>query len=182
MDEENITQDTLDEKSSGEGAVESQTPSIASILSRELGKDFRDDETALKAVKDTFAFVGKNKEQAKVEVQKELQIDEVVRSVAEQNRQMSTELFYLKNPQYDKPEIRNFIETTGKAPKDVVATESFKDIFTKLEGFEKAQKSANVLKSNSKTKTKEDVDEYNSAKKTGTEEDWAQVLSSRLGL
>lgn len=182
MDEENITHEALAEESDGEnGAVESVTPSIAKILSKELGKEFKDDESALKAVKDTFSYVGKKQDQVKNEVKKELQIDEVVQNVANENKLMRQELFYLKNKEYDTPEVREFIQETGKDPADVVNSESFKKIFDKVKGYEKAQESANVLKSNSKTRSDDHVEKLSKAQSTGRPEDWAKVLQDRLG-
>lgn len=183
MDEENITQETLAEESDGEnGAVENVAqPSVAAILSKELGKEFKDDETALKAVKDTFSYVGKKQQTVKEEVKAELNADEIVKNVLEDNKSMRKELFYMKNKDFDTPEIREFIEDTGKNPEDVVSSESFKKIFTQVQGYKKAQQSANVLKSNSKTHTSDYIEKQTKAQQTGRPEDWAKVLEDRLG-
>ena len=59
MSEEYITDEALSETSDG-GAAGSEEKSIKSVLEKELGKEFPDEETALKAVKDTFSHVGKS--------------------------------------------------------------------------------------------------------------------------
>ena len=50
-----------DKPTDGEGADSSQV-SVKDVLNKELGKEFSSDEEAIKAIKDTFSYVGKGSE------------------------------------------------------------------------------------------------------------------------
>lgn len=181
MNEENITPEAVPAEAEGEnGAVGNEAPTIASVLSETLGKDFKDDETALKSVKDTFSYVGKQRDQVKTEVKEELKIDEVVANVAKQNKELSSELFYMKNKEFDSPEVRDMIGSMGNDPKEVVQSDAFKKIFDKVKGFEKAQEGANVLKSNSNTRLDTTSEATKTAMKSGSDKDWGKVLQNLI--
>jgi len=155
MEEENITSETLSEdldveSADGDEAVENVTPkegsSIAQTLSDVLGKEFKDDDSALKAVKDTFSYVGKKEEAIRKEVAEELTAKQAVDAVSGEVKALSKELFYSKNPQYEP--MRKVIEKMGANPSEVVATEEFKTVFDKVKGYEDLQATKNVLESN----------------------------------
>lgn len=160
----------------GEGAGESQGKdvSLKDQLGTALGKEFPDDATALKAVKDTFSHVGdiKNLNELK-EVMGQLQtvfgtdqkgvlskIDEIAKTGGtgkiDPNKFVSKEKFdrsnfYLNNPDY-KP-YRKMIEVHQKANPDmtreeIVESDDFKEDFEKIKAHDEAKNSKSILKSN----------------------------------
>lgn len=106
-----------------------------------LGKDFKDKATALKSVKDTFRFVGQKTIVPKVDESKFIS-----------KEQYEQDMFYSKNPHFDKPEIRTVINsmatTQGKSPRDVVESDTFKAIFDKVKGYDESQNLKTVLATN----------------------------------
>ena len=161
----------------GEGADNSQQDvSLKDQLGKALGKEFPDDETALKSVKDTFSFVGeigniKELKSAMGQLQKVfntdqkgvlLKVDEIVKTggtgkidptkfVSKEDFDRSS--FYLNNPNY-KPYNR-LIETYQKANPDksreeVVEMDDFKEDFDKIKAHDEAEGSKSVLKSSSR--------------------------------
>lgn len=113
-----------------------------------LGKDFKDVPTALKAFQDTFSFVGKRKEDIKSEVLAEIQKSDRTNELSTELKAIRTERFFEKNADYDKPEIRKFIEATGQEPAAVITTPEFKSIFDKVVEHDKSVKLRTVLESN----------------------------------
>lgn len=109
-------------------------------LNEFLGKTYPDKTTALKSLKDTFSYVGK-KIEAAAPVAPTTDAD-----VVAQLREMKTEFFYAKNPQYES--LRAVIGKMGENPSDVVNSPEFKTIFDKTSGYDKIQKSKTVLESN----------------------------------
>lgn len=158
----------------GEGADKAQGDvSLKDQLGKALGKEFPDDETALKSVKDTFSFVGdiKNMKELK-EVMGQLQkvfdtdqkgvllkVDEIAKTGGtgkiDPNQFVSKEKFdrsnfYLNNPDY-KPYTK-LIETYQKANPDksreeIVETDDFKEDFDKIKAHDDAKDTKSVLKS-----------------------------------
>lgn len=119
-----------------------------SELNSFLGKDFKDKNTALKALKDTFSYVGKKKEDITAEVLADIKSNDKTAELSRQLQVMEDERFYDKNPDLDKPEIRKFISSTGKRPSEVAATTEFKAIFDKVTEYDKTVKLRTVLESN----------------------------------
>lgn len=106
-----------------------------------LGKNFPDIETLAKSYKDTASYVGKKIEA----IQPQTTTDP---TIVAQLRELKTDLFYSKNPQYDTPEYRAVISKMGENPSDVVQGSEFKTIFEKTTGYDKIQKTKTVLESN----------------------------------
>lgn len=159
----------------GEGADNSQGKgvSLKDQLGSALGKDFPDDATALKAVKDTFGYVGdiKNVQELKSAMgqlqsilntdQKGvlLKIDEIVKTGGtgkiDPNQYVSKEKydrsnFYLTNPDY-KPYTK-LVETYQKANpektrEEVVEMDDFKADYGKIKAHDEAEGSKSILKS-----------------------------------
>jgi hypothetical protein len=149
MNEENITSETqpggktvagestdVKETVSDKTALESLT---LNEINDFLGKQYKDKGTALKSIKDTFSYVGK-----KIEASAPVQSDNS--EVAKQLREMKTELFYSKHPEYES--YKGVISKMGENPASVVEMPEFKDIFGKATGFDKIQKTKTVLESN----------------------------------
>jgi hypothetical protein len=100
----------------------------------------------LKSFKDTFSYVGKKKEDIEREVTSKLQVNEQTNKLAQEIEEMRKERFYDKNPQYSS--LRSVIEKAGGNPADVVNQDWFKEISTKVSGYEETQKLKTVLESN----------------------------------
>lgn len=161
----------------GEGADKSQQDvSLKDQLGEALGKQFPDDETALKAVKDTFSFVGeigniKELKSVMGQLQKVfntdqkgvlLKVDEIAKTGGtgkiDPTKFVSKEAFdrssfYLNNPDY-KPYTR-LIETYQKANLDksreeIVEMDDFKEDFDKIKAHDEAEGTKSVLKSSSR--------------------------------
>lgn len=142
-----------------------EVSSLHEVLSQALGKPFKDDESALKAVKDTFSYVG---EYGKVRpVLKELEtkfgpdyitkMDEIFKPEAKVDEskfvsrdEFDSSLFYSKHPEYEahKEVISALRSSTGKPLNEVVELPSFKTMFEKVQKADESEKSQSVLKTN----------------------------------
>lgn len=113
-----------------------------SELNQFLGKSYKDKQTALKSLKDTFRYVGQPKETS----------NNIDTSKFISKEQYETDMFYSQNTEYSKPEIRKVIDSIAKgqgvSARDVVASEDFKAIFGKVKGYEESQSAKSVLQSN----------------------------------
>lgn len=157
MTQNNSTDDTLpDEAGSssagGEAAVASLT--LAEINGA-LGKDFKDKNTALKAFKDTFQFVGKRKEDIEAEVRASIQNGGGANGASQNNtalestvKSLQSDLFYTQNPQYK--EYADVIKSMGENPAEVVGTDAFKKVFEKVQVADTVAKQRSVVSSNSR--------------------------------
>lgn len=123
-----------------------------SELNSMLGKNYTNKETALKSLKDTFNFVGKRKEDIKPEIDPSKFIS---------RDQYETDMFYSKNSKYDTPEARRVIDAIAKTenlkPSDVVASDTFKAIFSKVEGYDTFQSEKSVLETNPRLASAKDT-------------------------
>lgn len=177
---EDTTSETLpageSEGTSSEGGQEAASNvndnGIAKVLSEALGKQFKDDETALKSVKDTFDFVGavgqlkpklneiksktglsENEILARLE-----QVDQPSDSSASrQNNDEITSLkhevedmrFYKQNPELESyaPFLSKLRSTTGQSLGEIVGSEEFKSVLDKAIEGDKAASKKSVLES-----------------------------------
>lgn len=116
-------------------------------LNKTLGKDFKDKATALKAIKDTFAYVGKKKEDVVKEVKQEIDPSAFI-----SKDQYERDMFYSQNSEYNNPEVREVIDSMSKAkgvsPREVVNSEAFKKVYEGFKGFNESQKLKTVLETN----------------------------------
>ncbi len=117
------------------------TTDIKTVLGKLLNKDFPTDEAALKAVKDTFSYVGK-KQQSVVPPELAKKVQEL-EGIAKSTKDS---LFYSEHPEL-KP-YRQIIEAMGNDPDKVSQSEIFKGVVTKLQAHEEMEKSKSVLQSN----------------------------------
>jgi len=146
-------------------------------LEEKLGKKFPNKEKALKALKDTFSYVGK-----KVEPKKE----KVDLSNFVSKEQYEEDLFFSQNKQYNSPEIRKVITSLSKVnnlrPHEVVETDDFKNIFEKVEGYEKIQSTKTVLETNPRLVSS--VDKLSKAKESADKghKDAAENLATQAVL
>lgn len=172
MDEEIITPETLPDElelgsPDGTGA-DSEVVSIKDILAEELGKEFPSDEAALKAVKDTFSYVGKvgkyrpaiEKLESKYGGEKEtIKFMEEIIGGNEQKvdeskfisrEQYNTDTFFAKNSNLEphRKVIEAVRASTGKSLQEVVELPELKGLVEKASAYDKFEESKSVLKSN----------------------------------
>lgn len=160
MAEETITQNPLpddvhvasaDGAGAGGSAATQDFVIRASDLKQALGKDFKDGETALKALKDTFSYVGKAGQIEKEYQELKSKAGSVTSTpvdgeLAQQVKEMREDLWFEKNPQYKS--VRPIIKKMGNDPHSVVESPEFKEFFPKVQGYEETQKLKTVLESN----------------------------------
>lgn len=114
-------------------------------INKITGRNYKDKETALKALGNTYKMVGETG-QIKKENETLKKAVEGTAANTEQLKQIQTDLFYSNNPQY-KP-YRDTIAAMGGNPAEVVEKEAFKKIFSDLSEFEKTKSKKSVLESN----------------------------------
>jgi len=155
MEEENITSEeslASDEDVAsldGEEAVESV--GIKDVLSEALGKEFKDDESALKAVKDTFKYVGKAGQEKKALEQKIQALEgkssgEVAQEIESLKKVFGESQFYSDNPEY-KP-YKEIISKFGENPAEVIKSDDFKSLYSKVKAYDDSENTKSVLQSN----------------------------------
>lgn len=141
---DNLTDTTLPDAAhvdaaDGAAAV-ADTLSLAE-LNQTLGKDFKDRATALKALKDTFSYVGKKTETPQ-------QTAPVDASLKDQVRSLQEEVFYANNPEYKG--VRDLIRTMGGNPSEVVGSDAFKAVYEKVKVADEVAKKQSVVSSNAR--------------------------------
>lgn len=156
MDQEYITPETL---GGGElnnefapspvketvSAVSQNTADALSLneLNSFLGKNFTSKESALKSLKDTFSYVGRKAEDITPKIDPNQFIS---------REQYEQDMFYSRNAEYSTPEVREIIDAMAKAkgmsPKDVVTSDTFKAVFSKVKGYDESQGLRSVLETN----------------------------------
>lgn len=148
MQEDIITDGALSDE---DGGAAGSSGSLKDVLSKELGKTFPDDATAIKAIKDTFSYVGKAGQEIKRLESEILQAKaqgigpEKIQTLEKDIQDMK---FYSENPEY-KP-YKDFIETFGSNPADIVKDEKFKTWYSKVKAADEAEKSKSVVMGNSR--------------------------------
>src|ERR1035437_7544311 len=109
----------------GASAPAGTGPSVGELSLKELNtllnKNYLDKDSALSSIKETFSFVGKKAEAFRATAP----APAIDPAIAEQLREMKTELFYSKNSQYDTPEYREVISKMGENPAEVVQGAAF---------------------------------------------------------
>lgn len=205
MNEEYLTEDTLSGVEQNELAMSdgyeadsnvTDTATISEVLSQALGKEFPDDETALKAVKDTFSYTGeygklkplvdklggveaviKKMEETNVETPQSPQEIPVVQDTSDLEKTVKTlqqDVFYANNPDY-KP-YKDIIAAMGDDPSTVVDTDVFKKVYEPLKSRDEADASKSVLNSGSRLGevSNEYATDFQKAQESGTPEAWTQ--------
>lgn len=159
MDEETTTSDSLPEgqdvsPADGNEAgsnVEQDVDPVVKALSDATGKKFETPEAALKAVKDTFSYVGKQGQtikslESKLENVKASKDPEVLQKVEALERDYKSSQFYTEHPEY-KP-YRDLISSMGTNPSEVIQSDVFKQTFDKLKSADESAAAKSVLQSN----------------------------------
>ncbi len=152
MNQDNPTDETLSgtahvDAADGGAAVDSGTLTLDEINSL-LGKDFKDKDSALKAVKDTFSYVGKKKEDIAAEMRPTAQAPSDAYASKDELAQLKNELFYANHPEYKGYE--STIKMMGNDPSEVTGTDAFKALFAKVKVADEAEQKKSVVSSNSR--------------------------------
>ena len=200
MDNEINTEETITTDSSvgGETADSKDVVSIHGFLSKELGKDFKDDESAIKAVKDTFKYVGKvgkvlplmEKLQTKFggENQALEQLNKIIMDEQPKDNgnfvskeDYEKDMFFSKNPEHEENrEIINALRlaNSDKSLKEIVELPAYKNIFDKASAYNKSEKSKSVLVSN--PRLGQASDKISKARESVKAGNYAQAQSSAV--
>lgn len=140
--EEAVEEDVAEETQ--ETQTETSEDALLQRINKELGKNFKSLDTALKSWKDTTSYVGKKKEDIVKEETKKPNGDFISRE------EFLTEIFYRDNAEL--AEHRDLIDSVAKAkgitPREAVLDDSLKGTLEKVKGYDQVNKSKSVLKSN----------------------------------
>lgn len=160
-EENNITDASLTPEGDGGAAVGADVSQLTlEEINAQLGKQFDSKEAALKAIKDTFSYVGKKKE----DIAKEFEAQPSDKFVSREEFLKAT--FYAENPEF-KP-YQAIISKLGSDPREVIKDETFKQIYEKAKGFEQIETSKSVLHSNPRlSKVTDNLQEAREAAKNG---------------
>lgn len=110
-------------------------------LNETLGKQFKDKETALKSLKDTFTYVGKKVEQVETELKSKGFISK---------NDLETVLFYRDNPEYStyKDVIDSFAGKHGITPAEAIKSEALSGLFAKAKQADQYNNTQSVIQTN----------------------------------
>jgi len=180
MEEEIITPDLLPEEpqlspADKDGAVspEAQDKLTLDEINSILGKNFKDKESVLKSVKDTFSYVGKRKEDILKEVN--TGSEQITKELSE----LKENLFFKDNPDYTP--YRDLIRKMGSNPEVVTQSTEFKTIFEKAKGYDDSQKLKSVLVSNPRlAASKDNLTKAREAHQTGSYEEAAKLATQAV--
>jgi len=146
-------------------------------LNQALGKNYKDKESAIKSFKDTFSYVGKKVEDIAPKIDPNQFIS---------REQYEKDMFYSQNPELNKSEIREVIDAMAKAkgvsPKDVVASDSFKAVFSKVKGYDESQSLKSVLETNPRLASTRDAFSQAQEAYKGGKKDTAESLITKAVL
>lgn len=172
MEEEIITADDAQpEYSEAPAADQSEVANLKDVLSQALGKEFADDESALKSVKDTFSYVGKvgkfkhyidalvektgGDDNAQKYMEQILEQAGQPQPAVDESKFISREQyeedkFFAKNGELE--EYREILvplaKASGKSLHEVAQDEKFKGLLEKAQAGDAYEKSKTVLSSN----------------------------------
>lgn len=119
-------------------------------LNATLGRQFKTKEGALKAIKDTYAFVGKSKEEKKSEQTAVTSNDEI--------ESLKTELFFTQNPDFKdaRPILEALAKANGQSIQAAAESDAGKDVLSKFAEFGKHQEKETVMEGNRRFSVGED--------------------------
>jgi len=154
MQEENITSEALPDESQLNSADASETVEPKETLSdsqlrglsldelnESLGKQFKDKDSAIKAIKDTFSYVGKKVDQ----VEEDLKTKGFI-----SKRELEEVLFYRDNPDYqaNKDIIDAYASKFGISPAEAVKSEALSGLLAKAQKADSYESNQSVIESN----------------------------------
>jgi len=155
MPDENITLEALDGEShvNSASASETVTPEGNPLsesqlrglsldeLNETLGKQFKDKDSAIKAIKDTFSYVGKKVDQVEAELKNNGFISK---------RELEEVLFYRDNPEFgaNKDIIDAYASKFGISAKEAVKSEALSNLLAKAQKADSYESNQSVIESN----------------------------------
>lgn len=147
MSDSNITQESLPDASQlnaadESGAVSSEAPALTlEQLNAALGKQFKDVDSAIKSVKDTFSYVGQKVEKVKEEIHSEGYISK---------SELDSLLFYRDNPDYGqyRDVIDAYAAKAGVSPAEAVRSDALSALISKAKTADSYQETQSVIETN----------------------------------
>ncbi len=161
----------------GQANVSEETIALHKLVNKELGTTYADDETALQAIKQTKAYVGKvgqvlpylDKAKEKgihtsklIEAMENVlngngqqpspapSVDTDKFATREQVAKLQADIFYRDNPSVApyRQAIDEFAAATGKSQPEIIQMDAFKTLVGNATGFDEMQKAKSVLQTN----------------------------------
>jgi len=132
------------------GSSAGESVALKDLLSEAVGRNYSSDEEALAAVKETFSYVGKKKEDIAKELSS-VQKPTVDPSQYVSKREFEDALFLSKNSEYESPEIKsllNGLRGEGQSLNDVANSDTFKSIYSKIKATDEIANEKSILHSN----------------------------------
>jgi hypothetical protein len=153
-------------------------------INQTLGRNYADKPTALKALKETFSFVGKKADDiapAITAAPTTSTDDATAKALADIQKQLKTSQFYENNPEYNTPEAKELINSFGGEPEEVIQKDIFKKALKAIQSESVTDKSQSVMRSNSRVAaTDSDYQtDFEAAQASGN---WAGFLAKHKGI
>jgi len=155
MPDENITLEALDGEShvNSSSASETVTPEEKPLsdaqlrglsldeLNETLGKQFKDKDSAIKAIKDTFSYVGKKVDDVEAQLKSKGFISK---------KELEEVLFFRDNPEYGahKDIIDAYASKFGISAKEAVKSEALSGLLAKAQKADSYENTQSVIESN----------------------------------
>lgn len=143
----------LENTPSQDGAAENVVE-VKDLMKQIIGKDFPDNDTAIKSLKDTYAYVGqmgqkvKTLEQENTELKQSQVSPEIAAQLQSLRQQVKDATFYAQHPEYNTPEAKSLITKFGSDPEAVIQDEVFQKAFTAIKTTAEMEKTQSVLHTN----------------------------------
>ncbi len=174
----------------GGNKTASEVVNIKDVLNEALGKDYKDNDSAIKSIKDTFDFVGKAGKYRQVvdTVMKQKGVDEagavqILEGLLKSNskseidpsnfvsrEELEERDFFSEKPELasQKELIKSLAKAEGKKVSEIVEMDKYKTIFEKVQKYDASEKSKSVLHSNPRLgKASSKLAEAQDARKAG---------------
>lgn len=181
----------VDDVATAAGAENVLQPDALTLdeINSTLGRNYADKPTALKALKETFSFVGKKADEPAKAAEPAptttapdtANADATAKALADIQQELKTNKFYVNNPEYNTPEAKELIESFGGEPEEVIAKDIFKKALKAIQSESVNDKSQSVMRSNSRVAaTDSDYQtDFDSAQESGN---WAAFLAKHKGI
>lgn len=145
-------------------------------LNETLGKQFKDKDSAIKAIKDTFSYVGKKVDQVEAELKNNGFISK---------RELEEVLFYRDNPEYaaNKDIIDAYAGKFGISPAEAVKADGLSGLLAKASKADSYEAGQSVIESNPRlVATKSNLDKARELSNKRGQSDNVQSLVAKAVL
>ena len=129
--------------------------SFKDLVNAELGKEYKSDEEALKAFKELNSYVGEFGKIKKAAEEKGVDLKDLVTNtdanVSNDIKQLKDQLWFSENAEY-KPykEMINAMRKDNQTLDEVINSDTFKNTFEKIKGYDEQESKKSVLETNPK--------------------------------